>query len=100
MKPLDRKKLESAATSEICAVQEILRLWDPINVRPGTLAPLDEYDSYAPHIVSMVKGGCTIEELAAHLEHLGADTLGIGPSSAESRAHSLKFATQIVSQLR
>lgn len=100
MEPIEKRTLKSAATSEIRAVQDILRLWDPITAEPGTLAPLDEYDNYAPHIVSMVKGGCTIEELAAHLEHLGADIMGIGPRSAQSRAHSLKFATQIVNQLR
>jgi len=100
MERVDKKKLKSTATSEIRAVQEILRLWDPINVGPGSVAPLDEYDGYAPHIVSMVKSGCTIAELAAHLEHLCTDTMGIGPSSAESPAHSLRFATQIVHRLR
>jgi hypothetical protein len=34
-------------------VEGILRRWDPIGVRPGELAPIDEYDSYAPHIVSI-----------------------------------------------
>ena len=72
----------------------------PINVQPGTVRPADEYDGYAPHIVSMVNGGCTIEDLAVHLEHLGTETMGMGPSSDKSRAHSLKFSTRIVDQLR
>ena len=96
----NRKNLKHGAMVKIRAVQEILRRWDPINVAPGTVAPSDEYDSYAPHIVSMVEGGCTIDDLAAHLEHLCVKTMGLGPSSAQSRSHSLKFAAQIVDRLR
>lgn len=82
---------------EVRAVEGILRRWDPIGVQPGTVAPADEYDSYAPHIVSMVKGGCSVEELAAHLERL---SMGLGPGSPASRAHSHEFAVQIVGTLR
>ena len=86
--------------AKVRAVEEILRLWDPINVAPGAVAPSDEYDSYAPHIVSMVEGGCTIDDLASHLEHLCVQQMGLGPSTAESRSHSHKFAAQIVDRLR
>lgn len=86
--------------SEIRAVQSILRRWDPIGVQPGFLGPADEYDSYAPHIVTMVLGGCTIEALAAYLERLGVETMGIGPSSPLSRAHSTEFATEIIRHFR
>jgi hypothetical protein len=48
----------------------------------------------------MVKSGCTTEELAAHLEHLGSHTMGLGPSNNLSRAHSHKFAAEILLSLR
>ena len=86
--------------AEIRLVQAILRRWDPIGAEPGAVAPSDEYDSYAPHIVSLVKRGCTAEELASHLEHLGSETMGLGPSNSFSEAHSLKFAAEIVVSLR
>lgn len=92
----DKKNLKNAAMADIRAVQAILRFWDPIGVEPGAGAPLDEYDSYAPRIASMVKGGCTVEDLAAHLDHLGCEVMGLGPSNEISRAHSLKFAADII----
>ena len=30
--------------------------------------PADEYDGYAPHIVSMISQGCSLDQLCAHLE--------------------------------
>lgn len=85
--------------AKVRAVEDVLRLWDPINVAPGAAAPLGEYDSYAPHLVSMVEGGCTIDDLAEHLEHLCVQVMGLGSSSAQSRSHSLKFAAQILNRL-
>jgi hypothetical protein len=96
----DHKTLKNAAMADISLVQAILRRWDPIGVKPGVVAPADEYDSYAPHIVSMVMGGCTTEELASHLEHLGSQTMGLGPSNALSVAHSHKIAAEIVVSVR
>lgn len=94
------KTLKNAAMADVHLVEAILRRWDPIGVEPGAVAPADEYDSYATHIVSMVRGGCTAEELASHLEHLGSEVMGLGPSNVLSQAHSLKFAAEIVSTLR
>jgi hypothetical protein len=96
----DHKALKNAAMTDIRIVESILRRWDPIGVEPGEFGPADEYDSYAPHIVSMVNSGCKPEELASHLEQLAVMTLGIGPSSALTRAHSLDFAEQILNHLR
>ncbi len=96
----DHKILKNAAMADVRLVEAILRRWDPIGVEPGAVAPADEYDSYAPHIVSMVTGGCTAAELASHLEHLGSETMGLGPSNALSQAHSLKIAAEIVGTLR
>jgi hypothetical protein len=58
-------------------VQVILRRWDPIGVQPGEVAPDDEYDSYAPHIVSLVVQGCSVALLARHLERLRTETIGL-----------------------
>jgi hypothetical protein len=77
-----------------------LRRWDPINVEPGKVAPSEEYDSYAPHIVSMVESGCTVAELTAHLECLRVETMGLKPSSSESQGYSSKFAAMILEALR
>ena len=58
------------------AVQAALREWDPVGVHPGDDWPADEYDAYAPHIVSLLAHGATAEELAKHLEHLRTMTMG------------------------
>src|SRR4051794_27290189 len=95
----DKKALKNGAIADIRLVELILRRWDPIGVEPGSVAPADEYDSYALGIVSMVKSGCTVDLLAAHLEPLGSETMGLGPSSPLTRAHSLKFAAEILVNL-
>ncbi len=85
--------------ADVHLVQEVLRRWDPAGVEPGKVAPADEYDGYAPHIVSLVRGGCTEEDLASHLEHLGSETMALGPSNLLSQAHSRKFAAEILVSL-
>ena len=70
-----RDELQRVAT-----VQEILRRWDPIGVRPGELAPADEYDSYAAHVVSIVARGCSFEQLCTHLRGIRVDTIGVEPN--------------------
>ena len=91
---------KNTSTRDIRAVEAILRRWDPINVAPGKAAPSDEYDGYAPHIVSMVKRGCSVAELTAHLERLCVEAMGLGPSSPASEAHSSKFAALVLETLR
>ena len=46
-------------------------------VEPGEMAPVDEYDSYAHHIVSMVAQGCLAEQLSSYLEKLRTGVLGM-----------------------
>lgn len=84
-----------AAKARVRLVQEILRRWDPIGVEPGTMAPADEYDSYAPHIVSLVQGGCSVEDLAAHLDDLSTTTIGV----VSNPKASASFAAQILEVL-
>jgi hypothetical protein len=69
----------------ISRVEEILRRWDPIGVRPGRSAPADEDDGYAPQIVSMVAQGCSIDELVTHLESIRVETIGVGPDPNRDR---------------
>ena len=84
------------ATKRISVVAEILRRWDPIGVRPGELAPADEYDSYAPHIVSMVIQGCYLEDLCTYLESIRLQTIGCGPNPDRDRV----IANEILQALR
>ena len=56
--------------TRIRMVRAILRRWDPMDLAPGEFAPADEYDTYAPHIVSLVAQGCSVEHLLGHLQKL------------------------------
>lgn len=58
-------------------VEAVLRRWDPIGVKPGECAPADEYDAYAPHLVSMLSNGASAVELRAHLDHIRTGTIGL-----------------------
>jgi hypothetical protein len=87
-----KKERKRAAMDRVAKVQEILRRWDPIGVQPGELAPADEYDSYAPHIVSMVAQGCSREQLCAHLEASRTETMGVGAN----RERDWEFAGEII----
>ena len=100
MNVADRKERNRTAMAAIGLVEALLREWDPIGVEPGTVAPLDEYDSYAPTIVSMVTGGCAVDGLAAHLEHIATAHMGLKRSTPESQAHSLNAAAKMIRALR
>jgi len=82
--------------NHVVTVQEILRRWDPIGVQPGELAPADEYDSYAPHIVSMVAQDCSSEQLRAHLETFRTDTISVGAH----RQRDWEIAVEIIEAIR
>jgi hypothetical protein len=74
---------------QIGKVEAVLRRWDPIGVLPGKVAPADEYDSYAPHIVSLVQRGGSVEQLVAHLSHLRTQTMGM-PANPELDSKAAK----------
>lgn len=82
--------------NKVRTVEGILRRWDPVGVQPGRFAPADEYDSYAPQIVSLVESGCTAEALSAHLEQLSIQTFDVGSDMRKSA----KFAAEIVRTLQ
>jgi hypothetical protein len=56
-------------------VLEVLRQWDPIGVISATNQ--DEYDSYAPGIIRMLDGCCTVRQLAQMLYDLKTKHMGL-----------------------
>ena len=50
----------------------------------------DEYDSYAPHIVSLVQQGSSEKQLTNHLEELRTLTIGVG----KDRGRDKEIATR------
>ncbi len=60
------------------------------------MARADEYDSYAPHIVSMVAQGCSIEQLSNHLERLRTETMEMEANPQRDR----DVASEILGELR
>jgi hypothetical protein len=82
--------------NRVSLVQEILRRWDPIGIAPGKFGPADEYDSYAPHIVSMVAQRCSLDELRLHLEVIRVETIGVEPNPDRDR----EIAGEILEAIR
>ena len=79
------KERKRQALAQVALVGQELRRWDPINTRPGVDGPADEYDCYAPHIVSMVASGSSVQDLCAHLGELRSNTIGLGPDAASDQ---------------
>ena len=82
--------------AQVKVVEEVLRRWDPIGVRPGEAAPSDEYDGYAPHIVSLVQQGCSEAKLTKHLEYVRTVTIGV----RQDRRCDRETAKEIIQALR
>ncbi len=62
---------------QVRKVAAVLRRWDPIGALPGEDGPADEYDSYAPHIVTLAQRGDSLAQLVIHLHHLRTETMGM-----------------------
>lgn len=94
----DKKNAKRRAVGQVRTVQLLLRAWDPIGAATGdtTAADIDEYDSYAPHIVSMVSAGCTLEAMTKHLSDLRMHTIGLPSERAKDR----ECARKILARLR
>ena len=62
-------------------VETVLQKWDPIGVietlKEDGLPP-NEYDSYAPPILSMLAKGADVEKIAAHLGRIQTVDMGLG----------------------
>lgn len=89
----DRKKKMMARIRE---VEEILREWDPMDLAPGKLAPADEYDGYAPHIVSQIEQGCSAEQLLKHLQELRSGMVCM----RKRPEHDMEMAHKMIAKLR
>lgn len=91
-----RKEQTRDAMRRVSRVQDILRRWDPIGIAPGEAGPADEYDSYAPHIVSMVAQGCSMEALSDHLEVIRVERIGVEANRDRDR----EIASEILEAIR
>ena len=83
---------KAKAMGRVAAVQQILRRWDPIGVIPThteNQQALDEYDRYAPHIVSILATGSDEYRLRSHLNNLRTVTIGL-PPNPEADAQAAK----------
>jgi hypothetical protein len=58
-------------------VDEVLHyLWDPIGVS-GVPEARDEYDSYSPHVFSLLVRRANAQEIADFLDHTATQTMGL-----------------------
>lgn len=79
---MSSKEQQRHPMEQVRKVAAVLRRWDPIGILPGEDGPGDEYDSYAPHIVSLVQRGDSFAQLVIHLHHLRTETMGL-PANME-----------------
>lgn len=91
----NHKSQAKEARLRIQAVQAILRRWDPMDLAPGEFAPADEYDSYAPHIVSLVAQGYSAEQILEHLQRLRSGMVCM----RENPQHDIEIADEIIATL-
>jgi len=71
----DRRRTVRA---EIRAAAVVLRReWDPIGRGKVDDLPDDEYDSYAPQVVSLIEAGASDNAIADYLRELEGETIGV-----------------------
>jgi len=73
-----RKEIRRA----IAHVEDVLRTWDPIGVLPGPgddMGPMDEYDSYAPHILSLLISGADVPVVYEELVRIRVEAMELKP---------------------
>jgi len=63
----------------------LLNEWDPIGVR-GAAGAEDEYDSYAFDIFAMLKSGAGEDEIAAYLDGVETEHMGLRLRADRNRA--------------
>jgi len=77
MSSFEKKK----ALAEVSHLQEILRRWDPIGLFSPPFSeyncPREEYDSYAPHIHTILRQGTSVEKMALHLQRIRTLDMGL-----------------------
>jgi hypothetical protein len=74
-------------TKLVAPVREVLfRQWDPIGVAGLPNWPDDEYDAYVASVIGLLQRRATAEELAAYLDGVTHDRIGMAPVPSQSRA--------------
>jgi hypothetical protein len=65
--------------------------WDPIGLNAaGDGWPRDEYETYVPHIVTLLTSSSSDADIAAHLADLESQEIGVAASPLESRLQIVK----------
>jgi hypothetical protein len=64
--------------------------WDPIGVADAFPATWDEYDAYAPRVVAVLRGGGDADAVAAELDAIARDVIGLpAPEAARRGAEAI-----------
>ena len=74
---MSRKHVEA----RLEVVRRALRRWDPIGVIEDleeTGLPPNEYDSYAPHLLTIVESGADAHDISLHLVSIRVDFMSLG----------------------
>lgn len=74
-----KRELRRRFNRDVALVKAVLRRWDPIGVladHPESPAR-DEYDSYAPQLLSVLYAGAPLSEVVDRLEHLRVQHMGL-----------------------
>jgi len=86
-------KLQRKDKELLKRIDEVLHyVWDPIGVS-GEPNARDEYDSYVPHIFSLLIKNSSSEVIAAELTKITVDAMGLN----ENSRHDLKVADILIS---
>lgn len=82
------KDAKKQALADIAYVQSILRIWDPIGVLPDPgddQGPMDEYDSYAPQLVTLLREGATVNKIQDRLSEIRTKSMGLAAYPEKDR---------------
>ena len=75
----------------------LFEVWDPIGVRSIDAAwPQDEYESYAPGVVALLKRGASDHAIADHLGTVEQERMGIASSALEHRLSVARLVRALV----
>jgi hypothetical protein len=72
----------------------LLTVWDPIGVKDIPEAQ-DEYDSYAPHVYSLLKSGRSDQQIAQELLYIATETMGLSGPTLEDMRPTVEALRQI-----
>jgi hypothetical protein len=63
--------------------QVLLWRWDPIGVADWFPSAADEYDSYAPHLVQVLRSGGDTDAVMTYLRNVELDAMGLSGTPPE-----------------